>query len=36
MVKSYKTLFVRPKWKDHFGDLGDDIRIILKWILNRV
>jgi hypothetical protein len=35
MRSAYQILIRKLKGRDHLGDLGIDVRIILKWILKE-
>jgi hypothetical protein len=36
-IKNAFEIFVgKPEGKNHLGDLGVDVRITLKWILDRI
>jgi len=35
MKNSYETVVRKPERRDHLTDLGEDGRIILKWILGE-
>jgi len=35
-INTYRGLLEKPKEGDHLGDVGVDVKIILKWIIQNL